>query len=240
VPDPLLGLLLEQIQDLAELKVVLRGVWLRNQKRGALRAVSRREFLSDPVLLRGLAFQGAPPQEHILRGLELAVRDGVFLWRGPVRPPDGPGDRDGELYLLNTYQDRQALAQGGGEAAGGGLDSPPVDLGDAAASRPGEGPNIFALYEDNIGTFGPIIAAKLQEAETQYPAAWIAEAFSIGVAQNKRNWAYIEAILRRWAAEGKDQGKDHGEPGRHPPPDQYQKHLRDYQRRWGLPQDQGG
>ena len=33
VPNPVFGPLLEQIQDLAELKVTLRGLWLLHRKR---------------------------------------------------------------------------------------------------------------------------------------------------------------------------------------------------------------
>ncbi len=40
VPNPVFGPILEQVQDLAELKVTLRGLWLFHRKRGALRAVS--------------------------------------------------------------------------------------------------------------------------------------------------------------------------------------------------------
>ena len=35
VPDPLFNQLLEEIQDLGELKVTLRAIWLLGQKRGA-------------------------------------------------------------------------------------------------------------------------------------------------------------------------------------------------------------
>ena len=59
VPDPVLGLLLEQIVDLAELKVTLRGFWLAHQKKGTLRAVSQEEFLNDKVLVQGLRHRPA-------------------------------------------------------------------------------------------------------------------------------------------------------------------------------------
>jgi DNA replication protein DnaD len=52
-----------------------------------------------------------------------------------------------------------------------------------------------------------MIAEDLQEAEDTYPAAWIDEAFKIAVEQNVRKWSYIRAILERWAAEGKNDGK---------------------------------
>ena len=40
-----------------------------------------------------------------------------------------------------------------------------------------------------------------------YPELWIEEAIEQACAYNKRSWGYIEAILRRWRDEGKDDGK---------------------------------
>ena len=67
-------------------------------------------------------------------------------------------------------------------------------------------PNIFQLYEDNIGLLSPILADELRDAETTYPADWIEDAFRVAVAQNVRKWRYIQAILERWATEGKGDG----------------------------------
>jgi DnaD/phage-associated family protein len=231
VPDPMLGSLLEQIQDLAELKVVLRGVWLRNQKKGSFRPVFIEEFLSDRVLLRGLAGDETSPEQRILRGLALAVQHKVFLYcpAGDEQPTaaNAPAAAShDELFLLNTHEDREVLTLLRLEASG---DFPAVVIsapGGLAEPPPEARPNIFALFEDNIGTIGPVIAELLKAAEAQYPATWIAEAFGIAIAQNKRSWAYIEAILRRWTAEG----KDHGEPGRHSPQDHRQKYSEQYER----------
>ncbi len=264
LPDPLFGLLLEQIQDLAELKVVLRGVWLRNLKKGAFRPVCLQEFLGDPVLLRGLAGGQDSPEQRILRGLALAVQHQVLLYcpsgEGQPAPADAPADVArgegsvsprlpragdsrphaigrqalGECFLLNTQEDREALAQRG-LAAWAEFPREVQSRASGAEQPAAVRSNIFALYEDNIGTIGPLVAGQLTAVEEEYPAAWIAEAFDIAVARNARSLAYIEAILRRWDAEG----KDHGEPGRHSPPDNYQKHLKDYQRRWGITSDRG-
>lgn len=66
-----------------------------------------------------------------------------------------------------------------------------------------ERPNIFTLYEQNIGLLSPIIADQLKDAADQYPAEWIEEAFRGAVEQNKRKWSYVRAILRRWETEGR-------------------------------------
>jgi DNA replication protein len=71
----------------------------------------------------------------------------------------------------------------------------------------GQAINIFALYEQNIGMIGPMIAEELKEAEKLYPPQWIEEAFKEAVTLNKRSWRYIARILERWASEGKDSGE---------------------------------
>jgi DnaD/phage-associated family protein len=86
-----------------------------------------------------------------------------------------------------------------------------------------ERPSVYALYEQNIGLLTPILAERLQDAEGRYPMEWIAAAFEEAVTNNKRSWRYIERILERWAAEGKDSGKDRGPAGRGLDPDKYTK-----------------
>jgi len=70
--------------------------------------------------------------------------------------------------------------------------------------------SVYSVYEANIGPLTPMIADALDDAESEYPLPWILDAIQIAVERNARNWRYIEAILRRWQAEGKDSGK-------HPP-----------------------
>ena len=69
-------------------------------------------------------------------------------------------------------------------------------------------PHIFTLYEQNIGVIQPMIAEELRDAERTYPPNWLDDAFREAVELNKRSWRYIAAILKRWAAEGKDDGRD--------------------------------
>ncbi|MEK7879856.1 MAG: DnaD domain protein [candidate division NC10 bacterium] len=226
VPNPLLGPLLEQIQDLAELKVTLRSLWLLHRKRSSPRALALQELLADRTLTRGLSGPAKNAGEEIRRGLRLAVARGTLLaYRSSGDPPLA------EVYLLNTEADRRALARLGPDGV------PVVEDGAAAGSLPdmsgpvGDRPNIFALYEDNVGSISPLLAEQLKEAEQVYPWAWVSEAFAISATENKRNWRYIAGILRRWAAEGKDDGK----PGRHSQKDDRQKYVEDYERRWGRP-----
>jgi DnaD/phage-associated family protein len=76
------------------------------------------------------------------------------------------------------------------------------------SSLPPERPNIFKLYEGNIGPLTPMIADALKDAEATYSEDWIAEALEIAVKSNKRSWKYVEAILRRWKEEGHAKEQD--------------------------------
>ncbi|PKB80308.1 MAG: hypothetical protein BZY88_08860 [SAR202 cluster bacterium Io17-Chloro-G9] len=223
VPNPLFGPLLEQIEDLAELKVTLRGLWLLHRKRTWPRMVSIAEFLNDQALLRGLEFLGNDPGQEIRRGLHQAVARQTLLHY------TGASEEAASFYLLNTESDRRAL-----DKLNRGEHRLPEDhvLPWVSVSVETAGPksNIFALYEDNIGMLTPILAEELKEAEELYPWVWVCEAFQIAAAENRRRWGYISAILRRWAAEGKDDGKS----GRYPKKNNRQKYDEDYQRRWGL------
>ena len=224
VPNPVFGPLLEQVQDLAELKVTLRGLWMLHRRRPpqGVQGVTAGAFLSDTALLRGLGGLGREPTQEIRRGLQLAVARGTLLMHSPGE--DGAAE---PVYLLNDHAGRAALAR---LREGGDLPAVPTPTASPEAP-PVETPSIFSLYENNVGTISPLLADQLTEAEERYPWSWINQAFQIAVAENKRSWRYVAGILRRWAAEGKDDGK----PGRHPQEDSRQKFLRDYQRRWGGP-----
>lgn len=218
VPNALLGPLLEEISEVAELKVVLRAFWLLHRKKGGFRVMALDEFLNDLTLLKALNADGRDPQEEVRRGLDSAVERGILLRHR--------ADGEQERYLLNTPHNRSALARLG-------MNRVTTPNGQAEWDAPSpdwdEKPNIFTLYEENVGMLTPILADELREAEESYPQAWLRDAFAIAVTENKRSWRYISGILRRWAAEG----KDHGKPGRHPQADNRQKYLDDYQRRWG-------
>ena len=233
VPNPFFGPLLEQIQDMAELKVALRGLWLLHRQRTRPRMLTTQEFLNDRTLLRGLSEPAGDAQAEIRRGLRLTADRGIFLCYR--RDPTEEGESDNEFYLLNTDKNRDALKRM--MAEGVPIPEKSLPLSGTVTPAPDDRPNIFGLYEENIGMLSPILAEELKEAEELYPGGWLESAFHIAVTENKRSWRYIAGILRRWASEGKDQGKYEGKydgkSGRHPQKDNRQKYLEDYERRWG-------
>ncbi len=103
---------------------------------------------------------------------------------------------------MNTETDRQAVARiQSGELKLAGLQTKEIP-----ANIPEAQPDIFRLYEDNIGMLTPMVADELREAEKLYPAEWMRDAFKEAVINNKRNWRYIARILERWTTEGKKDG----------------------------------
>ncbi len=193
VPNPVFGPLLEQIDDASELKCLLRVIWLLQQQRGYPRFVTHDQILEDQVLARSLALDDGDAGSEIERALKKAVRRGTLATRTA-----GIGTRRRRLYTLNTPADRKALTEETGDGLSGEVE------GTGPPAEPVERPNIFALYEDNVGMLSPMIADELKEAEQNYPASWIEDAFREAVANNKRSWRYIAAILDRWEREGKN------------------------------------
>ena len=65
-------------------------------------------------------------------------------------------------------------------------------------------PNIFTLYEQNIGPLTPMVAEILKADAETYPESWLREAMQEAVSRNIRNWKYVQAILRSWQEKGRD------------------------------------
>ena len=221
VPNSLFGPLLEAIGDPAELKCILRVIWLLHHKKRHPRYVTGRELLADRVLLLGLKGQGVPVTEVISRGLRGGVERGTLL----LVTVDRNGNRD-EIYFLNDEAGKRAAAKMQGGDIVVQRDIPGEGAGDGPE---GSQPNIFTLYEDNIGMLTPLLAEEIKEAEGDYPWSWIQEAFKIATTRNRRSWRYIEGTLRRWATEGKDDG----EPGRYSQKTLSRKDLEEYLRSRG-------
>jgi DNA replication protein len=132
--------------------------------------------------------------------LARAVTRGSLL-HASIESEAGPQD----VYALNSEGGRRALARIQSGEVGA--------VGAAVVDRPSvePRPNIFELYEDNIGLLSPILADELRDAEATYPADWIEDAFRIAVANNVRKWRYIQAILESWATKGRDDGTSRGD-----------------------------
>jgi DNA replication protein len=201
IPNSFFSALLPQISDLAELKTTLHIFQIVYQKRGYPRFTTYKELLASKSLMSSLGGT-SPPEKALRQALEMATRRGTILHI--VLDRDGAPE---DVYLLNTAADRQAAAKiQNGELALSGLkvkEQPYI-----GTEAP---PDIFTLYEQNIGMLTPIIAEELKEAMKLYPETWIRDAINEAISLNKRSWRYIERILERWSAEGKGDGTYRGD-----------------------------
>ena len=188
VPAQALGPLLAEIDSLAELKCTLRLIGMVHQRRSKRLWVTASELENDAILADALAQEQEGSKQAIIKGVQLAVRRGTLL----------EAEQGNEKALfLNDEPGRRAMAQLG-----------EVAVEEPVSSSQGEDrPNIFVLYEDNIGSLTPMLTEELKDAEAEYPRHWIEDAFRIAVSSNRRSWRYIAGILNRWATEGKDDGE---------------------------------
>jgi DNA replication protein len=197
LPNLFFSSLLPQISDLAELKTTLHVLAVLYRKRGYPRFVTYGELLGDTSLMSSLKGAAETPDEVLRSALKMAAERGTVIHI--VLDRDGTSE---DVYLLNTESNRQAVDK---------IQSGELKLSGLKAERRAyveaeEPPDIFILYEQNIGMLTPMIADELREAEKLYPQSWIRDAIKEAVNQNKRKWSYISAILEHWKAEGRSDG----------------------------------
>ncbi|MDO8688017.1 MAG: DnaD domain protein [Dehalococcoidales bacterium] len=198
IPNLFFSGLLPEISNITELKTTLYIFWALYGKRGYPRFTTYEELGSNTSLMSSLK-EGDKPADEVLRAaLAMAVQRGTILHI--VLDRDGTSE---DIYFLNTETDRQVIAKiQSGEIILPGRKSE----GQTPDVPTGPAPDIFTLYEENIGMLTPMIAEELKAAEKLYPEGWIEDAIKEAINQNKRKWSYISAILERWSAEGKSDG----------------------------------
>lgn len=191
-PDAFFRDLLPLIDDLLELKITMYIFWFLSQLEDKSYYIRSVDFAEDEALMQVL---GGPT--NVAEALKKAVKRGTLLkvditTQSPMA---------GTYYFLNSPHGRAAVeAIGQGKFRFNDSSRKGISLGKMK-------PNIFKLYEENIGAITPMMAEILKEDEERYPSLWITEAIQIAVQRNVRNWKYIQAILESWQKEGRD-GKD--------------------------------
>lgn len=188
VPEPFFTELLSFIDHLGELKVTLYALWALGRQEGRFRCLSLGGMAGDQRLLAAMAPEGRDGAKRLAEALERAVSRGTLIMVHSQQPEE-------TYYFLNSSRGRA-----GADALAKGEWKPEGDFDPAGLWV--ERPNIFTLYEQNIGPLSPIVADLLRDAETEYSDGWVEEAIRIAVAHNARSWKYISAILERWKKEG--------------------------------------
>lgn len=190
IPAQFFTELLPQIDHLGELKVTLYTIWHLDHQEGNLRYLRLQDFTGDATFSAGFGENVEMRESAIRDALEKACLRGSLILAK---------NHEENLYFLNSPRGRAAaesLTKGAWN---------PEDQAQPEITLEVERPNIFTLYEKNIGPLTPILSQTLQEAEEEYPAEWIEEAIRTAVLKNARNWRYVEAILRSWKERGRDE-----------------------------------
>jgi len=89
------------------------------------------------------------------------------------------------------------------------IDTEPDKTAPSAKTTGGGGDYAHALesYQNNIGTLTPMMQKKIEIACRKHSQQSVIEAVGIAVENGVYKWAYVNAILDRWAVEGKQNGK---------------------------------
>lgn len=193
VPDLFFARLLPQVDSLVELKVTLHFIWVHYRQ--AKQVIALGDLLADETLAESLALIDEDVAQSLREGLNRAVQRGTLL-HAYIENDAGRHD----FYCLNSERGR--LAHEKIMAGEMGV----VGVSGTEIAPPRKRPNIFELYEDNIGLISPILADELKDAEATYAPEWIEDAFKIAVENNVRKWSYIRAVLERMAVSGRTAG----------------------------------
>lgn len=185
LPESFFTSLLPHMDDIHQLRTLLYLFWHNEQQQSDIRYFRFAELAADQALLEMLG------SENVLQdALDGLVGHGILLEANAT--VDEPS-----YYFFNGPQ---------GRAAAAAIDAG-VWQGSQSQNRSihltKDRPNIFQLYENNIGVITPMMAEMLKADEETYPASWIEDAIRLAVTRNARNWKYVQAILERWQNEGR-------------------------------------
>jgi len=186
IPDVFFRDLLPGLDDINEIKLVLYILWKVSTLGNFGIPITVKGILEDRIFMDGI---NTPPEneEVFISDLLDAVCGKNILLKSKEDPTGKPA-----RFFVNSASGRVALKER------------PFNSKPTLTTLDAIQPNIFHLYEENIGPLTPMIADMLRDAENDFPSQWIKEAIQIAVQNNVRRWRYIESILDRWQKEGRD------------------------------------
>lgn len=211
VPNIFLNRLMPEIDDIDELKTTLHIMEMLYLKKGSLRFVTFSELLENTDIKGSLKKTDGSPEKALRKALKKAIGRETLIHLEIKQ-----NDKSDDIYFLNTPSDKQAITK----VNNGELKLPGVNFCAVEPAITDERPNIFSIYEENIGMLTPIISEELKEAEKLYPITWIHDAIKEAVKNEKRKWSYISAILKNWTTEGRGDGT-HKRDSKKDDPDRY-------------------
>jgi len=201
IPEVFFQDILPDIDHLGELKVTLYFFWRYSHMESSVRFLQWSQILKDQRFMAGMGKTLAGAIQYLEESLDRSVQRGTLLMAALEIE-----DNRETLYFINSPKSRAAV-----DAIKKGEWRFPRD-NDEQFEPLIESPNIFRLYEENIGPLTPLIADAIGDAQDDFAENWIAEAIQIAAENNVRNWKYIDAILKRWQQEGKHDRRDQEDP----------------------------
>jgi len=163
----------------AEIILMLAVFNLLFSKKGYPRSVTTSEIAAHPAL----------GKYNTTELLDVVVAKGFLL-------PQHTGGN--AAYFLNNPEGRRAVGKTAQDIPRHTEAAPPQPEGAPTL------PDTFTLYETNIGLITPMIAEELKDFLNTYPEEWVQSAIKEAVSLNKRSLRYVQRILERWVAEGKN------------------------------------
>jgi len=201
VPDLFFSRYLPELGDASAAGLALLAMWRIHRRKGNAPAATRAVDLeSDAVVaryLRSLGVSDVDVPRTVAAALDQLVAAGLLL-EARTAGEGGPA----RWVFVNDHDGRATHRQW----QEGGLILPELPTG--SADQRLERPSVFKLYEENMGPVSPLIVDELRAAAETYPESWIEDAVRQAVANNARTWSYVEAILKRWASEGRADDAD--------------------------------
>jgi len=186
IPDVFFRELLPNLKDINEIKLCLLILWKAYTIGDFGMPITAANILLDEIFISGLESSDGGTEKLITEILEKAVVDNILL------KINNESNEKPNIYFINSPRGRKAASEKSRNAQPTKITLDHIQ------------PNIFRLYQENIGPLTPIIADALREAIDIYPVEWIKEAIQIAVQNNVRRWRYVESILDRWQKEGRD------------------------------------
>ena len=197
IPEQFFRQVLYKIDDLNELKLTLYIYGRLGRMEGPVHYIRFTDLTEDSPLVQSMGCDPGTARTTLDESLQKAIKRGTLLQAELTSKKQAI-----KIICLNSPKGRAVVeAIQRGEWKMTDTEPQPVDIYS-------EHPNIFQLYESNIGPLTPMIADALRDAEKTYQYNWIEDAFRIAVERNRRNWHYIDAILHRWQEGGRDDQKD--------------------------------
>ena len=197
IPHEFFSEILPNIHDLYELKTILYILWFIENNDLDYPYITIEQLKNDDLFLSSLGNSKSDQLEHLQESITHAVGDNVLLdFKIEFTSPEI------DCFFLNNSKGREAVELLKNRIL-------EIELGvDNSLELTKVRPNIFHIYEQNIGIITPVIADELRDLEKDYPINWIEEAMKEAVKSNIRNLRYIEAILKNWKKEGRYERTD--------------------------------